>query len=131
MFPAFCRQCLGLLYSNIHPKNGNHISPGFTPLFVPIVLLLSFLSHINNDDIAIPAHIIPVIKGTIAFSPFVLLPSRLLVVCGSQLSVAQTMAKPVPQPTTVVPINVITSAVNPNISLLLSWFCFVGGFLCI
>ena len=53
--------------------------------------------------------------------------SYILVVCG-QLSVAQTMAKPVPQPTTVVPINVITSAVNPNISLLLSWFCFVGGF---
>lgn len=32
-----------------------------------------------------------------------------------QLSVIHTMAKPVPQPTTVVAINVTTSAVNPNI----------------
>ena len=27
--------------SKIHPKTGNHISPGFTPLFVGIFLLLS------------------------------------------------------------------------------------------
>ena len=32
-----------------------------------------------------------------------------------QISVIHTMAKPVPQPTTVVAINVTTSAVNPNI----------------
>ena len=65
------------IHSNIHPKTGNHISPGFTSLNIalsPFIIIL--VSHINNVDIAIPAHIIPVIKGTIAFSPFVLLHSR-------------------------------------------------------
>lgn len=39
------------------------------------------------------------------------------------------MAKPVPQPTTVVPINVTISAVNPNIVFLLSFLLrfFVSG----